>query len=139
MGFAEAVPAVLVPMIVFAFIAAIVIVPMFLKSQEKARMHQTVRRLLDEGHTVSPEMLDALRSGDGVLGGSRVFGPKTELKRGLILIAVALGLVVLGLVANLGGASYSPIWPLIGVAAFPGLIGVASLIMWRLTLADEAR
>lgn len=135
MGFFEMAPAIVVPMIVFTFVAVIVIVPMTLRAQERARMHATLRRLHEDGQPITPELLAALRvKDDPIKGVSLDYGPYGELRRGMILIAVALGLVILGLVIDAGDSDYSPIWPLIGVAAFPGLIGVASLIMWRIRL-----
>jgi len=128
--------AILVPAIVFTFVASIIIIPRVLRSAERARMHETIRRLHESGEPMPPEMLDALR-GAGVSGPTEILqsfnSPDAELRRGLILIAVAIAMVILGLVLDAGGRRYEPVWPIIGAAAFPGLIGVASLIMWRLS------
>jgi hypothetical protein len=127
--------AILVPIAGILFVGAIIITPMVLRSQERARMHNTLRRLHDEGQTVTPEMLQALQPDDIF---SRIpRSPNADLRRGLILVAVALGLVVLGAVLDLGSRYYTPVWPVIGAAAFPGLIGLAFIIMWRLKLSDQ--
>lgn len=124
-------PAVFLPLGIFAMIAAVIIVPMWLRSIDRARMHETLRRLQDSGHLATPELLEALQAGSppAVRGFNT---PENELRRGLILIAVAFAMAVLGFVIDIGDYHYSVIWPLVGAAAFPGLIGVASLIMWKL-------
>ena len=134
MDFFPMIPAVLIPIGGMIFVASIVITPMVLRSQERARMHNTLRRLHDEGQTVTPEMLQALQPDD-------VFAkiphtPIADLRRGMILLAVALGMVALGLALDLGSSNYEPLWPLIGAAAFPGLIGLSFLVMWRMKLSS---
>lgn len=128
--------AILVPLFGMIFVGAIVITPMILRSQERARMHNTLRRLHEEGQTVTPEMLQALQPDD--VWSRMPRSPNSDLRRGLILIAVALGLVVLGTVLGAGQGYLDPVWPVIGAAAFPGLIGVAFLIMWKLKLDTPA-
>jgi hypothetical protein len=134
MNLFELAPAVLIPVAGMIFVASIVITPMVLRSQERARMHNTLRRLHDEGQTVTPEMLQALQPDDVFANIPRT--PMADLRRGMILIAVALGMVTLGFVLTLGGSYYRPLWPLIGAAAFPGLIGLSFLLMWRLKLSS---
>jgi hypothetical protein len=127
--------AILVPLGGMIFVASIIITPMVLRSQERARMHNTLRKLHDEGQTVTPEMLQALQPDDVFSRLPRT--PSGDLRRGMILIAVALGMITLGLVLDLGSRYYTPLWPLIGASAFPGLIGLAFIIMWRLKLSDQ--
>ena len=45
-------------------------------------------------------------------------------------------MVCLGFALDLGSSHYEPLWPLIGAAAFPGLIGLSFLVMWRLKLTS---
>ncbi|MDB5452737.1 MAG: hypothetical protein JWO33_1315 [Caulobacteraceae bacterium] len=134
MNIFELAPAIFIPVAGMIFVASIVITPMVLRSQERARMHNTLRRLHDEGQTVTPEMLQALQPDDIFSKIPRT--PVADLRRGMILVAVALGMVTLGFVLTLGGSYYRPLWPLIGAAAFPGLIGLAFLVMWRLKLTS---
>src|SRR3954466_10684586 len=108
MDFFPMIPAVLIPVSGMIFVASIVITPMVLRSQERARMHNTLRRLHEEGQTVTPEMLQALTP-DNVL--AKI--PRTttaDLRRGLILFAVALGMISLGLGLDLGSSNYEPLW-----------------------------
>ena len=133
MGLYELAPAVMVPLILFTFIGAIIIVPMVLRSNERSQVHQTLRRYHDNGETPPPELLAALSPESSIL--TTLFNrPQAELRRGLVLIAVALAMVVLACSIDLGSSNYEVVWPLVGSAAFPGLIGVASLIMWQVGL-----
>jgi hypothetical protein len=79
-------------------------------------------------------MLQALQPQDVLSSIPRT--PLADLRRGMILLAVALGMVCLGFVLDLGGSNYQPLWPLIGAAAFPALIGLSFLVMWRLKLSS---
>jgi hypothetical protein len=136
MGIFELAPAILIPVAGMIFVGAIVITPMVLRSQERQRMHNTIRRLHEEGQTISPELLATLGNDDLMM--SRLpQTPMADLRRGLILLAVAAGMVCLGFAIDAGSANYTPIWPLIGASAFPGLIGVAFLIMWQMKLSSR--
>ena len=48
---------ILVPLGFFAMIAAIVLVPSFYKTRERADMQQTVRHALDKGQPLPPELV----------------------------------------------------------------------------------
>jgi len=121
--------AILVPLFGMIFVGAIVITPMVLRSQERQRMLATLRKLHEDGQELTPAMLEALRPNDPF--GRFPQTPASDLRRGLILIAVALGLVILGSVLDTGyDGSLHPVWPVIGAASFPGLIGLAFIAMW---------
>ena len=112
------------------FVGAIIITPLVLRSQERMRLLSTLRQLHEDGKELTPEMLEALRPDDAFSRIPRT--PGSDLRRGLILIAVALGLVVLSfsLGAEIhGGERFEPLWPVFGSAAFPGFIGLAFLFM----------
>jgi hypothetical protein len=52
----------LIPVSMFAMIAAVVIVPQILKSRERARMHETLRTAYEKGQPVPPELIEALQT-----------------------------------------------------------------------------
>jgi hypothetical protein len=128
--------AILVPLFGMMFVLAIVITPLVLRSQERQRMLGTLRKLHEDGQQLTPEMLEALRPSDPF---SRFPAtPVSDLRRGLILLAVSLGLVILGSVLNTGYDGHlHPVWPIIGAASFPGLIGLAFIIMWVFKLNNR--
>jgi hypothetical protein len=115
---------ILIPLTFFAMIAAIVIAPRYLKSQERQKMAETLRAAIERGQPLPPEMINVLTA--DVKPPS---SPQRDLRRGVILVAVALGLVVLGLV--LGVDEPDATYPLIGSAAIPGFIGLALIVISR--------
>jgi hypothetical protein len=130
--------AILVPLFGMMFVLAIVITPLVLRSQERQRLLGTLRKLHEDGQQLTPEMLEAIRPSDPF--GRLPSSPAADLRRGMILIAVSLGLVILGTVLD---TSYDghlhPVWPIIGAASFPGLIGLAFVAMWAFKLSNQTR
>lgn len=122
--FAQMLVGVLVPIAFFMLIAVIVIVPLYLRSLERQKMVDAVRVALDKGHPLPPEVVEVLGARNAASS------PSQDLRRGATLIAVALGLVVLGLV--IGADEGRLLHPLIGVAAIPGFIGLALIAIYLL-------
>jgi len=126
-------PAVLVPLIFWLFVGAVIIVPQILKSQDRARMHETLRLAYEKGQPVPPELIAALQSN---VATQMLPTPERDLRRAIVLIATGLGLCGLGYGLWYGLMSVSDIAAYIsggataGVGAIPGLIGVAYLILW---------
>ena len=86
-------------------------------------MQQTIRLALDKGHELSPEMIDRL---------GHPKAPKDkDLRLATTWLAVAVALVAFGfMIPDPSGDAFSA---LTGIAAFPLMVGVAYLIMWRFT------
>lgn len=112
---------ILIPISLFAMIAALVIVPRYFRSQERQKMAETLRAAIEKGQPLPPEVIDAMSS--NVRSPGIPPSPARDLRTGIIWVAVALGLVALGLIVGFDepDASY---W-FIGIAAFPGFIGLA--------------
>jgi len=115
---------VFIPIMFFAMIAAIVIVPTWLKSKERQEMQATLRASIDKGQALPPEVIDALTR-------QTVKPPATagrDLRTGVILLALSLGIAAafsyLGYVVEddvpYGFAAF---------AAIPGAIGLAFIIL----------
>src|ERR1700757_2975043 len=101
---------VLIPISFFAMIAVIVIVPRYLKSLERQKMAETVRAAIDKGQPLPPEVVEALTPAR-----RKPRTPGSDLRRGVTLVAVALGLVAMGLV--LGQSEPHALHALVGAAA----------------------
>jgi hypothetical protein len=124
----------IVPLIFFVFLGAVILVPTYLKSRDKQRMYETLRVAYEKGQPVPPEMIAALQSNASGLG--MIPTAERDLRRALILIAVALGLCGLGyglwygLMSVSDTAAYITGGCVAGAGAIPGLIGAAYLILW---------
>ncbi len=117
----------------WATIAAIVITPMYLRSRDRGRMHETLRIAYEKGQPVPPELIAALQSNVAPRVAST---PERDLRRAVVLIAIGLGFCGLGYglwfglmsvdetAAYISGASTA------GVGAIPGLVGLAYLLLW---------
>jgi hypothetical protein len=130
----EHISSVMVPLIFFGFLAAVILVPGYLRSKDRERMHETLRIAYEKGQPVPPELIAALQSNPPPTVQTT---PERDLRRAIVLCAVGLGFCGLGyglwygLVSGgheVGGYIAGPI--VAGVGAIPGMIGVAYLILW---------
>lgn len=115
---------VMIPIAMFAMIAAIVIVPTWLKSKERQEMQATLRASLDKGQPLPPEIIDALTR-------QTVKPPASagrDLRTGVILLALSLGIA-----ATFSFIGYrfgeDEAWGFGAFAAIPGAMGLAFIIL----------
>ncbi len=111
----------LVGMVFFAMIAAIVIYPAILKTKHQKEVQETIRHALDKGTSLPADFMQALRA-------DTKGTPQHDLRRGLIFLAVGIGIALLGIGISVEEAD--AIGPLLGSAAIPAMIGVAHIILW---------
>jgi hypothetical protein len=114
--------------IFWSFVAAVVLVPRYLKSRERGKLLDTLKAAYDKGQPVPPELIDALQRGDTSpdLRPNAVTMAERDLRRAVVLIAVGIGIALLGY-GLYYGISYSSV---AGSGAIPGLIGVAYLLLY---------
>ena len=91
--------------------------------KSRTEMQQTLRAALEKGQELTPEIIDRL--------GHPKASKDKDLRLGLIWLALAVGLVALGLGIPDDGGDVARI--LAGVAAFPFSIGVAYMILHKFT------
>lgn len=108
-------------------IAAIVIVPVYLKSKERKEMQATLRSAIEKGQPLPTDVIDALSK-------DNIKPPATaakDLRVGVILLAVSIGIALFGYAFNFVGGfeEGKAVAPIIGMAAIPGMIGVAFCIL----------
>ena len=110
---------------VFGMIAAIVIVPRWFRVREREALQATLRAAIEKGQPLPPEVIDAIsRDARPAPSSGR------DLRMGIVLLCIAAAFASTGLVSSYysdgdyGGASWG-----IGIAAFPGFIGLAFVIM----------
>ena len=104
---------------IFGMPVFIVGIIFFFIYRSRQETQKTLRMAIEKSDSLPPEFLDTLKSLQ-----KKPKTPANDVRAGLILIAIALGLVALDFIKGgymLGNLS--------GVAAIPGFIGVALLIL----------
>ena len=109
-----------VPIVLFAAIAVVISFWLYFRYRSRHALQQTVQAAIEKGQDLSPELLDRLgqpnTSGD------------TDMRRGVIAIGIGIAFAVFAFVLDERDA----VRPLLATAAFPFVIGVAYLALWRL-------
>ncbi len=113
---------------VFGTITAIIVGPSWLKSREKREVQETVRRAIDKGQELPPELIDALTKDVQKNLPSR----SRDLRKGILWTATGLGIGLFSVVSNIGGRD----WDgnnldsgLLGIACIPLTIGLAFIVL----------
>jgi hypothetical protein len=131
----------IVPILGIFMIIAIVIGPLWIRSyfaaRERAQLHETLRVAYEKGQPVPPELIERRTAAAPAQSSSgRSNAADADLRRAIMLIAVALGLVGLGAGLFWGFMYVNPIPAGIiggstaGAGAIPGFIGLAYLVLW---------
>lgn len=113
---------------VFGTITAIIVGPTYLKSREKREMQTTVRHAIDKGQDLPPELIDAMTKDVA----SKLPSRTRDIRRGIIWLAVGIGIAAFGSVSEMGGRGWSGDNfdnGLLGVACIPAVIGLAFIIL----------
>jgi hypothetical protein len=114
-----------VPIVGILGVTAVLIVFAWFKHKTKQGMQQTFRAALDKGQELTPEIIDRL--------GHPKSAKDKDLRLGVIWVAVAIGLVAFGF----GIPDEDEVARIfMGIAAFPLLIGLAYLILNKITDRD---
>jgi hypothetical protein len=114
-----------VPIAMFISVAVIFSFWLYFRYKTRLASQKTFRLALEKGNELTPELVKQL--------GEPEPSKDRDLRRGLIWLALGIALVIMGFAVNEPEA----IGPMTGSAAFPGLIGVAYLIMWRFGARKE--
>lgn len=105
--------AVLVPTVVFVSIASIAIAAFYFSYKKRRVVYDAIRIAIEKTGSVDGALVDAIIR-DKV-------GPNADLRKGIVLVATAAAFLVLGYALDEDEALRA----LSGIAAFPGLIGLA--------------
>src|ERR1700761_478522 len=120
----------------FAFLTAIIVLPRYFRSRDRARLHETLRIAYEKGQPVPPELIAALTSQDEGPAQSRLPTPDRDFRRGLVLVFIGLGFAAAAYALYLGIGVFSETGAWItaecvaAVGAIPGFIGLAYLLLW---------
>jgi hypothetical protein len=114
---------ILVPLSPFLLVAALVLVPAYLRSKERQKMADALRLAIEKGQTLPPDIMDTMN----VTVAKAAPSPQRDLRVGIIWMGVAIGLAAFGIA--LGFEEPEATFPLVAIAAFPGFIGLAFLVL----------
>ncbi|MBS0360288.1 MAG: hypothetical protein JSR98_02815 [Proteobacteria bacterium] len=110
--------------IIFGSITAIIVVPFWLRSQERIRVQETLRAAIENGQAMPTEALEnAARNVD--LRPQPSSG--RDLRTGIIWLGIGLGLCAFGVA--LGFEEPDSTMPLVAMGAFPIFIGLAFIAL----------
>lgn len=110
-----------VPVVLFFVIGSVLIAYFYFRHRARLEVQKTVRTAMERGQDLNPELLEAI--------GGEVIGGQWDLRKGTIWLALA---VALGLMA---WVLQEP--KLLGIAAFPLMLGIAYLVLWRLNTGER--
>jgi len=108
-----------IAIVMFLVIGLVFVLLIYYRYRSRSEMQQTIRVALEKGDSLTPELLD--RIVDPKQNGSR------DLRRGMISVALGMGTAMFGFFVDEDDA----VRPLIGIAMFPLMVGIAYLLMWR--------
>ena len=102
-------------------LATILFMIVYYRYRARADAQTTVRAALEKGQPLSPDLLARLMEPGGPLVDRR----DKDLRRGAILVALGVGVALIGFAA-------APTWKeALAVAGLPLMIGFAYLALWR--------
>ena len=118
-------PDVLAPLTVFGSVVLIVWVIVSNRTRRNREILETVRTAIQAGQEMSPESIRALGVERKKKGG--------DIRWGIILVSIALAFVSLGYtIGAVEGDAEEAFVIMTGVAAFPGFVGIALILMGTL-------
>ena len=103
----------LIVLIVFSAIAACAFIAYHFSYKKRKVVFDTIKVAIEKTGTADPALIQSIISDN--------IGPNADLRKGIILVAVAAAFAILGLQVDEAEA----VGPMLGVAAFPGLVGIA--------------
>jgi hypothetical protein len=103
----------LIVAIVFGCPVLIVAVLLFYRHRKNVLLHRTLAAMIEKGTPIPP----------GLLAGDKEKAPRSDLRRGVILACVGLGIAIFFL------AQKDEDW---GIGMIPFMIGVGYLIVWKI-------
>lgn len=113
----EMIATVLIPLGMFSMIIACVAIGVTARLKRNRMLHETVRMMIEKGQPIPPELLQPQETARR---------PRSDLRTGLVLVAIGIGLCGLGLSIGSDKAKIS------GLGLIPILMGVAFLIAWKI-------
>ena len=105
----------LIPTVLFLTIGAVLASAFYFRYLTRREVQATLRQAIEQGQTISPELIASLSEMHSA--------PRADLRRGIISIALGLGVAAFALLLG----EPTALRPILGLSAFPLIIGIAYL------------
>ena len=112
----------------FAGLTVIISLFFWFRYRARGEMQQTIRTAIDKGQELTPELVESL-------GSPRKSSKNRDLRLALIWLAIGLGIALFGLAMS--SVEEEVFMIMLGISAFPFMVGLAFLIMWRVTEREQ--
>lgn len=118
---------ILVPIVLFLVIGGTIAASEYFKYRKRRDLQVTIRAAIEKGQELPAEVLETISN------------PKTrpkkdhDLRRGIVLTAVGLGIGAFGLLVG----DEDAVGPLMGIGSIPLLIGLGLTLLWVLRSRHE--
>lgn len=116
---------VIIPVSSFLMVTIIVVVFLYLSHKNKQAIQDTIRKSLDQGNALTPELLEKL----GTTPSPRI----RDLRRGVVLAAIGMAAILAGLVIDDKDATTG----FIITGLFPLMMGVGFLLVWKMNRYND--
>ncbi|MFK8053158.1 MAG: DUF6249 domain-containing protein [Woeseiaceae bacterium] len=116
---------VFIPIVMFVVVFSSIYFWLSFRAKTRIAEQETLRKAIDQGQTLSEDMVQALTSFRPL--------PNRDLRRGLVLLALSIATMGFGLVLNDEDATFV----LFGISLFPLLLSFAYLAMHKFGLAKD--
>ena len=113
----------MIPITMFIGLTVVLCLFFWFRSKSRSDVQTTIRAAMEKGQELTPEVIDRL--------GHPKPSKHKDLRWALVCIALALGMAVFGTAIPDDDNEAQMVF--IGMAAFPLFLGIAYLIMWRVT------
>jgi hypothetical protein len=121
---------ILIPIVFFGFLAAIILVPIWLRERTKQSAHQLISQALEKGQTLDPAIMRQLTEGVR----EKQDRPRRTLGSGVVLLALAGGFVASAFFVD-GYAHSGMMVP----AVILGALGVAFILLAIIDYATKKK
>ncbi len=117
-----------VPIAMFASMTVIISLFFWFRFRARSEMQQTIRSAIDKGQELTPELVESLGKPGKPM-------KDKDLRLGLIWLAIGSGILLFG--AAMGSIEEEVLSIMAGISGLPFMIGLAYLILWRVTGRDK--
>jgi len=112
-----------IPFVFFAFLAAVILIPIWLRERTKQSAHKLISQALDKGQPLDPEIMRDLTQGTTRKAQQGQSGPRRTLGSGVVLLALAAAFGAIALIHHDADS-----WTVVP-ALIVGAVGAAFLIL----------